>query len=68
LVNGTLGQQAYTQKWAKYNPDFPTNGWFKEPETYASTNINVPVFNWYDKGDLICPEIVNQQVGDLIST
>ena len=46
-VFNTFGQQAYFQKWVKFNPDFATNGWFTEPELYGSTNVNVPVYNWY---------------------
>ena len=52
----------------KFNPDFSTNGWFAEPELNGSTNVNIPIYNWYVEGDTTCPEIPNIPVGDMIPT
>lgn len=48
----TVAQISYLQRAVKYNPNFSTNAWFTEPETYSGESVTVPVRNWFIKDDM----------------
>ena len=51
----------WTDTWREDN-------WFADVPTYDLSQISVPIHTQYVESDFVCPEILNQEIQDTITT
>ena len=61
-----LAQQAWSQGFDAYNPDFSTNGWYEEGTPYDLSPVAVPMSVMFVRDDTMADEVVNGALYDQI--
>jgi hypothetical protein len=61
-------RQSIAQDNIQWTDTWREDNWFADVPTYDLSQINVPIHTQYVEGDAFCPEILNQEIQDTITT